>query len=306
MACDLSNIIGIKGLCNTDTSNMLLLDNEGVSLKVLSRGADESYANAKLMFNELLQYAWLQVLSDYRFGERKGYKIKQIYKPITVQGVVNTGITSVQSLVNYNYTDECNITQIFVNHLILHVKTGGITTVKVNGIVYYSGSVANNQILQIPINSNIGYTFAIDVDLTNITVYGGTNYGDLSTDGYNGINVTYTIKCDIESYLCQYADVLKYAVYYKLLGIIWYRLANTSRLNDFIDIKIGEKGVDAMFKASLYDSLYNEMKNDPSAVNKGGQGRYQLEMDKVNGQIPLPECKCCLECTSDKIITILT
>lgn len=307
--CCINKYIGVKGLCSSLQDGMLLTDYEGISLKTLAKGADESYANGKQLFDDMLAYAWHLVVSDYKFGNFKNIQLKNISQPETTFGKSANNIAPSPLSgfwdISFEKKHYCDINKLHLISFALHVYVGGQTTIKLNDEEVFTGILDSESIYEIPIDKDIDI-IKISIDMTNIKLYEAAYNNDFIVSQNAGIQLKYYVKCSIEKYLCTYAEILKTAVFYKFMALLWQSIANSSRINDFIEYKKGKDNIDAIYKAALYDSTFNEMKNEPSAVNKGVKGRYQIEMEKLAGSIPAPKCKCCLECQGDKIITVLT
>ena len=305
------NIIGIRGYCEA-TNTKYYLDDYGISLKSLVKSADERFITGKRLFESIIKRAWRDVFLDISFD---GFKANEVLSHSTIGININTSMPSMAGLNGIILTldKHCSLGRLYVSIISLSVEVGGNTDIYIvnNGVsqLIHTGAVANNSVLELQGNDFVSDSFSVLVDTSNIQVSKGSiaeqdcgctyNYISVaSTDGSNnfGLTVDVQVRCNIDKHLCKFADVLAMAVIYKALGLLWFEVMLSKRLNDYINNATKEE---SMQLVGFYDSSINIFQYLPDKTYVGGRpnvalGQYQIEMAKIN--IPKPKCSCCIEC----------
>ncbi len=309
------NIIGIRGYCE-DTNSKYYLDDYGISLKTLAKGADERFVTGKRLFETIINRAWKDVFNDISFD---GFKANEVLSQATIGVNSNTAMASIAGYNGIAFTldKRCSLGQFYVSSISLSVEVGGNTDIYIvnNGVnqLLFSGAVANDSLLELQVNSYLSDTFSVIVDTTNVQVSKGSaseedcgcsyNYFSVnSTEGNNnfGLVVDLQVRCNIEKHLCRFVDLLALPVVYKALGLLSLEMMQSKRLNDYVTDKTKEE---AAQMAGFYDSSINIFQYLEDKAFVGGRpnvalGQYQLELNKI--KIPKPKCNCCIECRDNQ------
>lgn len=308
MAC-YDDLISIKGLCEESTNTLFWLDDIGISLNMLANTASDSFTTGKVLFNRKIEQGWRDVFNDIQF---KGVNANKILNEDTVGDNSEDTLAAFTGFkgMSFELYDGCGLARFYVSKITLSVVTGGATSIKLTQgstvETIYTGTPTNNSEVEVTLNRYVD-DFSITVDGTSITVLSG----DISTDccdgskyytvastgtaGQNyGLVVEMQVRCDKDRHTCKFVDKIADAARYKIGGLIWKEVKDSNAFNDLLNIK----KADAVMMMAWMDSTYNLLKYDPSTdVTYSPKGMYQQAMKNLN--IPVPKCKCCLECTGD-------
>lgn len=301
------NLISIRGLCEPEQARFYL-DDYGMSLRSISKIADERFVTGKRLVSTIIERAWRDVLRDIRFD---GFKSNLTLTDSLVGVVGTSGYSNGLQGILFTLDKSCTLGRFFVSSIFIHVKTGGslvLTLIEgASTTTLYNDAVSNETIYEIRVGRFVSDSFSLMIDTTNCEVYrsslsddscGCDHYAVSSTEGGNGFGIQFQlqVRCDIEKHLCKFVDVIATAVIYKSLALLWHEAALSTRLNDFLTL--GKKE-EAYKWIGYYDSSLNVFKYDENKAFVGGtvkvaQGQYQLELEKI--KLPVPKCRCCMEC----------
>lgn len=301
-------IISIRGLCTTDSAKYYL-DDIGIGITLAAKAADDKYRTGKNLIEAKINQAWEAVVKDIKI---KDFKFDKVLNDTIVGESGEDSLAASAEFRGQKFTlnKGCKLVKFFIHKVSVCVVTGGETTIKIKTATgeteIYSGTLEDNTTTEIVVNE-LFPDFQILVDNTNIEVCSGKNTFDCSCEhrhftvtGHDGTSENYGIttdlqvRCDLTDYLCKYADKLAYAVQYKAAALIWKEIRDTNRMNNILDMQ-SDKAVAEM---AWLDSSFNLLQYDPATdSNYTPKGMYQKELEKIN--IPIPKCKCCMECESD-------
>lgn len=311
-------IISIRGLCESDTAKYYL-DDYGISLLTAAKSADEKFQTGKKLIESKINQAWRQGFNDIQFN---GLDANKILNEVEVGKVSENELTDVTGFngVSHKLDKCCKLSRFYLYKFSVPFKTGGATSIKINQngteTTLYTGTPADDDIVEIVVNDFVEDGFKILVDLTNVTVYSGTlhiinthpsalKFSVTSTDtalpGQNfGIVSELQVRCDKYKYLCKFTDNIAPAVVYKAAAMFWKEIKDSNRFNDLLNIK---KDV-AVAEMAWLDSSYNLLQYDPGVEKTyAPKGMYQKELAKLN--LPFPSCACCMECNQDRYQMVL-
>lgn len=306
------NLISIRGLCETDNAKAYL-DDYGISLLTASAVADERYISGKKLIESKIKQAWRSVVKDITFKGLQANKILQTTSYTVDETIALDEFTGFRGIDLY-LDNSCELYAFYIGKIKLSVSKGGQTSIKIiaDGIetIIYDGTISDDTTITISVNDYVfSNNLQIVADNTNVKVNSGKLINDCCSRNYiinnnsenYGITADVQVRCDKTMYLCQYSDLLVDAVVYKALALIWDEVNESNRLNNLLLLKKD----DAIMKMAFYDSTFNLMKYDPSIENNyTPKGLYQKELENIN--IPIPKCRCCMECKSDSYVISLT
>ena len=307
------NIIGIKGLCDTQTYRYYL-DDYGFSLLGLSKISDEKQKTGKALFDNIISKAWRAVIDDIEFS---GLDVNKILSEATVGTVENTALPPVAGLngVTFTLDKHCNLARFYISEIRVNVKVGSATpfdvVIEQAGVqqVVFSGVVGDDKVVYIPINDFILDNFKVLVDTTNIQVNSGSTASscacssmfDVSSSNNNnnfGIEVDLQVRCDKQKHICKFIDLVAPLVIQKAMAMVYFDMMTTNRINDFVSQKKIENAAEMV---AFYDSDMNPLKYAVQGVGKSpALGQYQLALAKL--KIPAPKCRCCVECVGNSVV----
>jgi hypothetical protein len=307
------NIIAVRGLCTESTDTLYWLDDLGVSLKMAAAGADEKHANGRKLVESMINQAWEDT---FRKMTINGYQFNNTLDDLVVGIAGSDELTGTDfEGVNVFMNKGCKLSRFFLHSVNVHIKSGGATSVKVvegaTETVIYNNTAVSDTVLVIPVNKHVADNFSVWVDLANVTVYGGTlgvdEYGcgcgshgwysiTGTVEGNNaGVVLSLQVRCDKSKHLCKFVDRIASAVRYRAAAYIWKAaMHDTSRFGDYIQIKENQ----VVDQLAWLDSDFNLLKFDPATdANYKPKGMFQKELPTLN--LPVPKCKCCIDCTGD-------
>lgn len=316
MAC-YDGLISIKGLCQEDDNVLYYLDDIGISLVMAANIVDPNYGTGKRLIEAKIEQGWKEVLKDIQYNGMNANKILND----DIVGVNTTdALTANASFrgMSFALDTSCKLARFYISKVVLSVSGGGATTVRLTegttNTTIYTGTPADDSETEIVLNQYVG-NFTISADNTNIEVLSGSTITDeysrtgcctgteyytvTSTDtaGQNyGITVYLQVRCDKDRHSCKFVDKIASAARYKIAALIWDTARNSNAFNDLLNIKKSE----AVVNLAWLDSTYNLLKYDPSAdASYKPQGMYQKELKLLN--LPVPKCRCCLDCVNEKM-----
>lgn len=247
-----------------------------------------------------IKNAWQKAFRDIQI---KGFDFNKILSEIIIETDTDNSTDLGAGVYDLSFvlSKACKTASFFISSIMLNVKTDG--NVKIELIEGSTTTVLFDELtngdIYININEYVKKDFTIKVTNTSAILYNslsvydtcdctGLYYGVSDTQTY-GIDLEAQIRCDKSKHLCKYVDLIAPAVIANILGQFWFKVHTTNRANEH---KIF-KDVDAIAMMGHYDNTYMNM-----VVSDGKQlkvdGLYQIELKNIN--IPLPKCKCCLEC----------
>lgn len=295
MAC-YDNIVGIRGLC--DSQNVrFYVDDWGVSLKTAANIADEKYITGKKLFEAKRKQAWEYLLQDVIL---KGYKNDKILKSFSIQSKGDTSISG-NGVISIDFTDNCELTGVFIDAITTDVHTAGNATIEINGSVVYTGAV-----IQGKTTISVGRTFAkaltIEISGTAVMNGGSADYyhdgvgGCYSVGETYGLSITGDYRCMIEQYLCRFPDKIGMALAIKTAALITKEMLTTAKLAEILFVKDRQELITELASLDSSENLYAY--DDKAFV--GGQpivkaGKYQNQIEYINRVIPVPKCRCCMD-----------
>lgn len=309
-------LISIRGLCAQDSAKYYL-DDIGISLLTAAHTADEKYGTGKKLIETKIKQAWEDAFNDIQF---KGLQANKTLNDLEIGTLTDNGLPTFSGFrgLKFKLDKSCKLSRFYLYKVTMAVKVGGVTSVIIrqNGTdkELYSGTLGNDEQVDIVVNQYVEDSFQILANNENVQVYSGTattqcscndhkyftvTGSDDTTEAY-GITCEIQVRCDKTKYLCKYADKIASAVRYKAAALIWQEIDESNRFNDLLTIK----QEDATTKMAWLDSTYNLLKYDPNVESTyTPKGMYQKELEKLN--IPIPKCPCCLECASDGYTMVL-
>lgn len=308
MAC-YDGLISIKGLCTETTNTLFWLDDIGISLVMAAHTASGSYTTGKNLIERKIEQGWRETFNDIQF---KGMNANKILNEDTV------GVNSEDTLaaftgfkgMSFELYEGCSLARFYISKITLSVVTGGATSIKLTQgttvTTIYTGTPTDNTEVEVILNQYVD-DFSVTVDGTSIAVLSGSISSECcngskyytatstGTAGQNyGLQVEMQVRCDKDRHTCKFVDKIASAARYKIGGLIWKEVRDSNAFNDLLNIK----KADAITMAAWMDSSFNLLKYDPAAeTTYQPKGMYQQEMKNLN--IPVPKCKCCLECAGD-------
>jgi hypothetical protein len=291
MAC-YENIVGIRGLCDNPTIRYYV-DDWGVSLKTAANIADEKYLTGKKLFEAKRKQAWDYLVQDVVL---KGFKHDKILKSFSIQSAGGTPINGV-GVINLDFTDNCELTGVFIDKIIADVITSGNVTIKINGTTVYSGPL--------PIGKStivVGKVFAkaLTIDISGTAVMNGGT-GNYYTDGVSGcysvgetygLSITGDYRCMIEQYLCRFPDKIGMALAIKTAALMTKEMLTTAKLAEILFVKDRQELITELASLDSSENLYVYDGGDTSTPIAG---KYQKQIEYINRVIPVPKCKCCMD-----------
>lgn len=295
MAC-YDNIVGIRGLCDSP-SVRYYVDDWGVSLKTAANIADEKYITGKRLFEAKRKQAWEYLLQDVVL---KGYKNDNILKSFSIQSKADTAINATGTI-SIDFTDNCELTGVFIDSIVADVKTGGTLSIDINNVSVYSDT------LPVGVHSiAIGRVFskALTIDVTGTAIMNGGN-ADYYHDGVGGcysvgqtygLSITGDYRCMIEQYICRFPDKIGMALAIKTAALLTKEMLTTTKLAEILFVKDRQELITELASLDSSENLYQY--DDKAFV--GGQpivkaGKYQNQIEYINRVIPVPKCRCCME-----------
>ena len=297
------NIVGIRGLCESP-SVRFYVDDWGVSLKTAANISDEKYGTGKRLFIAKRKQAWDYLLQDVVL---KGYKNDQILKSFSISNDGKTQIAG-QGTVSLDFTDNCELTGVFITSIEVDVHTAGASTIEINTEEVYSGTLAVglNTIL-------IGKVYPKLVSITidgAATVNGGKGkYWTDGVGGCSGVGETYGMaitgdyRCNIEHYLCRFPDKIGMALAIKTAALMTKEMLQTAKLAEILFVKDRSELVTELASLDSDENLYlYDDKINTSGIPRPAAGKYQKQIDYINRVIPVPKCRCCMDAVKSQYL----
>lgn len=296
MATCYENIVGIRGIC--DGPNVrFYVDDYGVSLKTAANIADERYITGRNLFEAKRRQAWQYLLQDVVL---RGYKNDSIIKSFSV---VNAGGTTIPANGNFSldFSDNCELTGVFINDIQLNVVATGTLTIRINGEIVYNATPATG-VLQLLVGQLFPKQILVEISGSATVSNGDSTYYRDGGQGCYGVGNTYGIsitgdyRCNIEQYLCRFPDKIGMALTIKTAALLYKEMLSTSRLAEILFVK---DRAEIITEIASLDSSENLFKYDDKAF-VGGQpivadGKYQKQIEYINRVIPVPKCRCCMD-----------
>ena len=295
------NIVGIKGLCDVENYKFWL-DDIGISFVSAVKTVDSKFNTGANLVNRKIEQAW-----------------NEVFKDLTVQGFNFNKVLCESELVgNGDIEVLTNDTKV----IIVSKSIDRMTSVTFNN-VQFSGAGQYTLTISDGIESftytgedsrlTIGNKFfgkRIIVSITYLSANNRTiksedsccnNTCNLSIDSDNntyGLSFSAQEVCDFENYFCKYVNIIGDAVLYKAGALILKELVDSDRINDFKIVK----EQDLWTRISYLDSslnLYayqNQVIQSSTSTVEVKDGRYQIELARLNKILPKPKDKYCLTC----------
>lgn len=296
MANCYENIVGIRGLCESPNVRFYV-DDYGVSLKTAANIADERFITGRNLFEAKRRQAWQYLLQDVVL---RGYKNDSIIKSFSV---VNEGGTTIPASGSFSldFTDNCELTGVFINAISFDVVASGSLQIKVGGEIVYTGSPATGittvQIGQLfPKNLLIEILGTATLNSGNAMYYKDAGHSCYGIGNTYGISLTGDYRCNIEQYLCRFPDKIGMALTIKTAALLYKEMLSTSRLAEILFVK---DRAEIITEIASLDSSENLYQYDNKAFVGGkpivADGKYQKQIDYINRVIPVPKCRCCME-----------
>ena len=295
------NIVGIKGLCEVENYKFWL-DDIGISFVSAVKTVDSKFNTGANLVNRKIEQAW-----------------NEVFKDLTVQGFNFNKVLCESELVgNGDIEVLTNDTKV----IIVSKSIDRMTSVTFNN-VQFSGAGQYTLTISDGIESftytgedsrlTIGNKFfgkRIIVSITYLSANNRTikpedsccnNTCNLSIDSDNntyGLSFSAQEVCDFENYFCKYVNIIGDAVLYKAGALILKELVDSDRINDFKIVK----EQDLWTRISYLDSslnLYayqNQVIQSSTSTVEVKDGRYQIELARLNKILPKPKDRYCLTC----------
>lgn len=290
------NIIGIRGVCQSPFD--YYLDDIGISLKMVAKGTDEKWKNARELINRKIDLAWQEVFSDVKI------KGKNISGDIIFQG--DTGTNAGTSPLPYNgenftltLSKDCKLATMFLNGVYLF-GNGTNVIVTINDVVYTVGTLVD--VAYISVNEYAeSFNVTMEGDDLELFSFRRSTSRYITMQGNKGISFDYMITCTNEKWICKFVKQLAKAALYKAGAMIWKEVDGSNVWNELIELKRDS----AITEMAWLDSSYNLLKYDPATTDQyRPKGLYQIEIEKI--QLPEPTgCGCCLKCDGDNYVLTL-
>lgn len=312
MAC-YDNLVTVRGLCDTSTNSLFYLDDLGISLKGAAAAADERNVTGRQLIERKIAQAWEEVYSDISF---QGYKAGSI----VWGGTIGENTDEYEATgggwkgLNFEIDDHCPLSQAFLHKVTVCFQAASPSaTVSVRLIdgstttTLYSGEQTGTS-KEILVNQFVeNQDFQIQVNTTDLAVCAGavstadcdncySNWLTITGDDSKnwGLVAEISLLCRPNRYLCKYNGILAKPVWYKAAALVYKEFIMSTRLNDYLTIKAGIENKETITQMAWLDSTMNLYNFDPEGKKDYPEGKYQMEMKKIN--VPLPGCKCCIEC----------
>jgi hypothetical protein len=298
-------IVGIKGLCD-DKSPLYYVDDFGISLQDASNMSDTRYLNGKEMFTRKLKLAWQSLIQDVII---KGFKHDHVMQSFLITNAATDTLTGGTKTLMIGFTDNCELTGVYINKIVVDAAVGGATTITINGDTY--SATLTTGLNTIYVNKTYDKQVSISIDLSAITVNTGkatlTSNGNsacMSSVGESyGMSVTGDYRCNIESYLCRFPDKIGLALAYKTTALLYKELMLTTSLSEILFVKDKQSIMTEIASLDSDENLFQY--DDKTAVTdtiKVAKGKYQKQIDIINRQLPLPKCLCCLQAVKSQYL----
>lgn len=289
-----TNIIGFK---NCGYVSKFYLDDYGISLNSASKVNDDKFANAKEMLNKIIAQSWQETFQDVSFD---GFKANKILSDVTFGKNDETTFFTGTNTTTFTLDDDCNLGSFYLSQLNVSIKKGGNTQIiLVKGTtetVLYNDDTTDNTIIELAINNFVSNIFSIKV-VTDGEIWHNSSDLDCEcrsffsvTDNKYPFTLTFQVRCNVNVHLCKYVDLLAPVVIAKILGKFWFKVYTTDLFSNYVNSE-KEKAISMMV---YYDSEFLLITPTDRQIKE--QGQYQILLKKLN--IPMPSCKCCMECKS--------
>ncbi len=276
------NIIGLREICETNTG-LIINDLPGISLQMISNLSNEDRTNYKEVFNSIETHAINEMQADLL------PELAKVMQPTTLvenyqAARIKTPYNDVAAATKYRgLTLEhlgSKYARFYINDVQLQSNSAGSYTIKIfdyntgQELDQYTGTLTEG-INTIPINK--GYNIqgqtkrlfvaydatAIDSKDTIINPYQFTTIngaeitiGDTPTKenidfGSNtfGLSVNFNLECSLELFACQYRDMLKFA--------LWYKMGDSFMLERLASDRVNQYTLVNMEQAKELRDLYN-------------------------------------------------
>lgn len=292
------NIIGFNGLCEDDNTYTYLLDDIGIGLLDASKIADSKFLNGKDLLERKINQAWRDIISSFEF---KGFMYKEILCTASVDAglsdkILQNGVGTINIKKERYRNTSTIIPTISVSGDVIKITiSDGQTTEEFENInntnIYPKGNYYKSNI-----TVTIEYNTLENVSRINsgncCAGHNLCNYKFTSDNNTSyGLSIIVHEMCDIEAYLCRYADMIGEAVLYRAGALILKELMDNNRINDF---KI-MKSENLMLNMAYMDSSLN-LFNIEEGKKSNEDGMVQVILNRLKHKIPAPDDKFCVEC----------
>lgn len=283
----LDTLIGLRGIC--ETSEGLLINNlAGIDLKMISQLSNEDKGDYSEVWDAVQSNAIDQLKGDVLPVMSNYFKpnliVENVLSSYTSTAVQTTPEAKYKGVLIDYWGDK--FTQVYINDVRINLVSSGTYTIKIfdtwTGLELDSFSLVGTAGYNL-LNINKEYTvdnnrkrLFIAIDSTAVTaidskIEGSVNVilkgGEISTattplydnitfanTSTGGLTVTFNIKCSIDSFICQFKDTLKYALWYKTGSVLMDFRINSDRLNKYTLVKQDT----ARELRDMYESKYKE------------------------------------------------
>jgi hypothetical protein len=280
------NLVGIRGGCNSDVAPFLL-DNIGISLKMLGYAKDERFLNHTDYFNKMHEMAWTTVLNDVNLNGIGFDNGKVLHD--TTNGTFNGSYTAIIEPILIEITDRCKYATLMINKVSLYISAEIGGTISFNEeVVYTATAKLTQQKVEILVNDTYD---SLEITFSGVTSLGLVNNSNniYANVGDNAI-FSYFVMCDNQKILCKFAKIIAPAVLIKLAAIIYHDIYISGRWNEFIELKRET----AVAEMARLDSTYNYLAYDVNNSEKDGEYQRILKTIKITSSAT--PCPCCQSC----------
>ena len=304
-------IIGINGDCS-GIKYQLLLDDIGISLFSASKTADSRFNTGLDLVNRKISQAWNEVFKDLTVD---GFSFGKILCNKEIEGFGDINVLN-NSTSTINLKKKSNrMTSISFDYFKFDVNNDEIYTLNITDGIETFTYIGNNKYIDIDskflgenIEISLSYISANNRSIKasssccnedcNISISGNDNFG---------MSFSVSESCDFENYFCKYAKQIGEAVIYKAGALVLTELVNSDRINDFKVMKQEDLWTRIAYMDSsmnLY-AYQNQVIQSSTSTVEVKEGRYQIELKRLNNILPKPKDRFCLSCSGSKYLVAI-
>jgi hypothetical protein len=299
------NIVGINGLCENENYKYWL-DDIGISFLSTVKTVDSKFNTGANLVTRKIEQAWNETFKDLT---AQGFSFNKVLCEVDMkaEGQVNVLQNGTKAI---TISKSINRMTSISFHNVKFDGSGEYTLTISDGVETYSYTGEDSRLTI----DNRFFGDEITITLEYISINNRDRYSDgsccdnscnlsIDSDGNTyGLYFSVQETCDYESYFCKYANLIGDAVVYKAGALILKELVDSDRINDFKIVKEQDLWTRiAYLDSSLNLYAYqNQVIQSSTSTVEVKDGRYQIELARLNKILPKPKDKYCLTCVGNQ------